>query len=114
MYKDIEDILMAFKTKGPQIRYIRHGSLGLSQCKLSCKNSTCRLKEISRKAKINSKKQKALKFVVYLSGGEDWLIVDRTAKNTLVLIKVFRIRPYALISYRIKINSQRKREPRKP
>ena len=30
-------IMIAFKTKGLQIRCIPHGSLGLSQCKSSCK-----------------------------------------------------------------------------
>ena len=29
--------MIVFKTKGLQIQYIPHGSLGLSQCKSSCK-----------------------------------------------------------------------------
>ena len=44
--------------------------------------------KISRKAKITSKKQKVLKSVVFLTGGEDRLNVNGTAKKTLVLINV--------------------------
>ena len=97
---------VVFKTKGPQIRCILHGSLGLSQCKSNCKR-TCWLTKISRKAKINSKKQRVLKCVAFLTGGEDWLNVNRTANNTLVMIKVLRIQPYSLISYRIKITKEK-------
>ena len=39
-------------------------------------------------AKIASKKQKVLKSVVFLTGEEDRLNVNGTAKNTLVLINV--------------------------
>ena len=39
-------------------------------------------------AKITSKKQKVLKSVVFLTGEEDRLNVNGTAKNTLVLINV--------------------------
>ena len=31
-------------------------------------------------------KKKARKYVAFLTGGEDWLSVNRPAKNTLVLI----------------------------
>ena len=44
--------------------------------------------KISRMAKITSKKQKVLKSVVFLTGEEDRLNVNGTAKNTLVLINV--------------------------
>ena len=43
------------------------------------------------KGKTKFKKQKVLKCVAFLTGGEDWLSVNRAAKNTLVLIKVLRI-----------------------
>ena len=48
-------------------------------------------KKIGRKAEIKSKKQKVLKCVAFFTGGKDWFNVNRTAKNTLVLIKVLRI-----------------------
>ena len=44
--------------------------------------------KISRKAKITSKKQKVLKSVAFLTGGEDRLNVNGTAESTLVLINV--------------------------
>ena len=44
--------------------------------------------KISRKAEITSKKQKVLKSVAFLTGGEDRLNVNGTAENTLVLINV--------------------------
>ena len=44
--------------------------------------------KISPKAKITSKKQKVLKCVAFLTGDEDRLNVNRTSKNTLVLINV--------------------------
>ena len=47
-------------------------------------------------------------------GDEDLLDLNRTAKNTLVLINVLRIQPYSLISYRIKFNLQGKRWHWKP
>ena len=47
--------------------------------------------KISPKAKITCKKQKVLKCVAFFTGGEDRLDVNRTAKNTLVLINVLRI-----------------------
>ena len=62
-----------------------------------------------QKAKITSKKQKVLKCVAFLAGAEDRLHVNRTEKNTLVLINVLRIQPYSLITHRIKFNLQRKR-----
>ena len=65
--------------------------------------------KISPEAKITSKKQRVLKCFAFLTGGEDRLHVNRTAKNTLVLINVLRIQPYSLITYRIKFNLQRKR-----
>ena len=43
--------------------------------------------KISGKTYINSKK-KGPKYVAFLTGGEDWLNVNRPAKNKLVLIKV--------------------------
>ena len=33
----LKGIIIVFKTKGPQIRCIPHGSFGLSQCKSSSK-----------------------------------------------------------------------------
>ena len=36
----LKGIMIVFKTKGPQIRWIPHGSFGLSQCKSSSKK-TC-------------------------------------------------------------------------
>ena len=62
-----------------------------------------------QKAKITSKKQKVLKCVAFLTGAEDRLHVNRTEKNTLVLIDVLRMQPYSLITHRIKFNLQRKR-----
>ena len=50
-----------------------------------------------------------LKCNASLTGGEDRFDVNRTAKRTLVLIKVLRIQPYSLISYRLKFNLQSKR-----
>ena len=47
--------------------------------------------KISPKAKITCKKQNVLKCVAFLTGGEDQLVVNRTAKNTLVVINVLRI-----------------------
>ena len=41
--------------------------------------------KISRKTEISSKK-KVRKYVAFLTEGEDWLNVNRPAKNTLVLI----------------------------
>ena len=35
----LKGIMIVFKTKGPQIRYIPHGSFGLSQCKSSSKKN---------------------------------------------------------------------------
>ena len=35
----LKGIMIAFKTKGPQIRCIPHGSFGLSQCKSSSKKN---------------------------------------------------------------------------
>ena len=46
--------------------------------------------KISQKTQINSEK-KVRKYVAFFTGGEDWLNVNRPAKNTLVLIKVLRI-----------------------
>ena len=59
--------MIVSKTKDPQILWIPHGSLGLSQCKSSCKRK-CRLTKISRKAKLNSKKQMVRKCVAFLTG----------------------------------------------
>ena len=61
---------------------------------------------ISLKAKITSKKQ-VLKWVAFLTEGEDRLNVNRTAKNTL--INLLRIQHYSLINYRIQFNLQRKK-----
>ena len=36
----LKGIMIVFKTKGPQIRWIPHGSFGLPQCKSSSKK-TC-------------------------------------------------------------------------
>ena len=47
--------------------------------------------KISRETLTNSKKEKVRKHVAFLTGGEDWLNVNRPGKNTLVLIKVLRI-----------------------
>ena len=35
----LKGIMIVFKTKGPQIRCIPHGSFGLSQCKSSSKKN---------------------------------------------------------------------------
>ena len=35
--------------------------------------------------------KKVRKFVAFLTGGEDWLNVNRPGKNTVVLINVLRI-----------------------
>ena len=45
-------IMIVFKTKGPKIRCIPHGSFGLSQCKSSSKNTKSR-----QKTQINSEKK---------------------------------------------------------
>ena len=80
----LKGIMIVFKTIGPQIRCIPHGSLGLSHCKSSSKKNML-VGKISRKTEINSKK-KFRKYVAFLTGGEDWLNVNRPAKKTLVLI----------------------------
>ena len=76
-------IMIVFKTKGSQVRCIPHGSFGLSQCKSSSKKTCWLTKSLERQ--INSEK-KVRKYVAFLTGGEDWLNVNRPAKNTLVLI----------------------------
>ena len=81
-------IMIVFKTKGPQIRCIPHGSLGLSQCKSSCKKHAGwwnLSKDINKFKNTN-----VSKYVVF-TGGEGLLNVNRPAKTTLVLIKVLRI-----------------------
>ena len=60
--------MTVFKTKGPQIRCIPDENLGLSHCKSSCTVHMLVDKKPSRKAKINSKKQKVLKCVAVLPG----------------------------------------------
>ena len=51
----------------------------------------------------------------YIShGGGDRLNVNRTAKNTLVLINVLRIQPYSLISEGKKFNYRGKDNTEKP
>ena len=80
----LKGIMIVFKTKGSKIRCIPHGSFGLSQCKSSSKKNML-VDKISRKTCINSKK-KVRKYVAFLTGGEDWLNVNRPVKNTLVLI----------------------------
>ena len=82
--KSVLKAMIVFKTKGPKIRCIPDGSFGLSQCKSSSKKNMLVVK-ISRKTSINSKK-KARKYVAFLTEGEDWLNVNRPAKNMLVLI----------------------------
>ena len=85
-------IMIVFKTKGLQIRCIPHGSLELSQCKPSCKKHA-KKKNIQNLSKELNKflKTKVCKYVVFITGGQDWLNVNRPAKTTLVLIKVLRI-----------------------
>ena len=80
---------------------------GCLQCKSSCKRTRW-LTNISLKAKITSKKQ-VLKWVAFLTEGEDRLNVNRTAKNTLGLINLLRIQHYSLTNYRIQFNLQRKK-----
>ena len=54
----LKGIMIVFKTKGPQIRCIPHGSFGLSQCKSSSKKNML-VDKISRKTCINSKKKRS-------------------------------------------------------
>ena len=84
----LKGVMIVFKTKGPQVRCVAHGSFGLSQCKSSSKKSML-VDKISRKTLINSK-NKVRKYAAFLTGGEGWLNVNRPAKNTLVLLKVLR------------------------
>ena len=77
-----------------------------NQRKSSCKRTRC-LTKISPK-KITSKKNKRSSNALHSAREEDRLNVNRTAKNSLVLINVL-MQPYSLINYRIKFNLQRKR-----
>ena len=61
------------------------------------------------KGKHNFCKTKGSQCVAFLTGGEDRLNVNRTAKNTLVLRNFLRIQPYFLTNYRIEFNLQKKR-----
>ena len=79
----LKGIMIVFKTKGPQIRWIPHGSFGLSQCKSSSKKTCWLTKSLERQT--NSKK-KVRRYFALFTGGEDWLNVNRPAKNMLVLI----------------------------
>ena len=102
---------MVLKTKGPQIRCIRLGVIrAVFKCKSSCKRTRW-LTKLSPKAKITYKEQKLLSQMRYilLTGCEDRLNVNQTAKHTLVLINVLRIQPYSMVSFRLKFNLQRKR-----
>ena len=101
----LEGTMIVFKTKGPQVHCLPHGSFGLSQCKSSWKKKHAGWQNL--KTWINSKK-KILKYVAFLTGGEVWRNVNRPAKNTLVWYKFWEYNPIALINYRLKINSQRK------
>ena len=47
----LKGIMIVFKTKGAQIRYILHGSFGLSQCKSSSKKNML----VEKTCRINSK-----------------------------------------------------------
>ena len=44
----LKGVMIVFKTKGPQVRCVAHGSFGLSQCKSSSKKSML-VDKISRK-----------------------------------------------------------------
>ena len=74
-----------FKTKSPQIRCIPHVSFGLSR-KASSKKNMLVDKSLERH-KYVLKRKKVRKFVAFLTGGEDWLKVNRPETNKLVLIR---------------------------
>ena len=86
----LKGIMIVFKTKGPQVRCIVRGRFGLSECKSSSKKTCWLIKSRSLERQINSKKR-VRKYVAFPTGGENWLNVNRPAKNTLVLIKGLRI-----------------------
>ena len=52
----LKGIMIVFKTKGPQIRCIPHGSFGLSQCKSSSKKTCWLTKSLKRQKQILKKK----------------------------------------------------------
>ena len=59
----LKGIMKVFKTKGPQVRCIAHGSFGLSQCRSSSKKTWWLIKSLERQK--NSKK-KVRKYVAFL------------------------------------------------
>ena len=81
--KSLLKAIMIVKTKGRQVRCIAQRR-GVLRCLKQQKNML--VDKISLSKKINSNK-KDRKCVAFLMGGEDWLNVNRPAKNTLVLIK---------------------------
>ena len=47
----LKGVMIVFKTKGPQVRCVAHGSFGLSQCKSSSKKNML----VEKTYQINSK-----------------------------------------------------------
>ena len=104
----LKGIMIVFKTKGPQIRCIPHGSFGLSQCKSSSKKNML-VDKISRKTYINSKKKgPQIRCIPHRRWGlaqckstcEEHASSEISFEN-----KTF----HALIKYRLKFDSERKR-----
>ena len=99
----LKGIMIVFKTKGPQIRCIPHGSFGLSQCK-SKKHAGWQ----NLKTWINSKKGPQIRCIPHRRWGlaqckstsEEHASSEISFEN-----KTF----YALINYRLKFDSERKR-----
>ena len=52
----LKGIMIVFKTKGPQIRCIPHGSFGLSQCKSNSQKTCWLTKSLKRQKQIRKKK----------------------------------------------------------
>ena len=108
-------MMIVSKTKDPQIRWIPHGSLRLSQCKSSCKR-TCRLTKISRKAWINSKNQMVHKCVAFLMGR--WGLAQRKSNckehdGSDIMFENITLF-LDLLLFRLKFNLKRKKEHWKP
>ena len=52
----LKGIMIVFKIKGPQIRWIPHGSFGLSQCKSSSKKTCWLTKSLERHKQIQKER----------------------------------------------------------
>ena len=101
----LKGIIRVFKTKGPQIRCIPHGSFRLSRCK-STNKKTCWLTNSKIKGpQIRCSPHGRWGLAQCKSTCEEHAGSDKSFENITL---------YALINYRLKFNSQRKREHWKP